>query len=83
MRDDRQLVKKIEGAHVCHAFLMPPPAATADRTPSFSFGLLQRFSVLLPPPSFPLSSSRVSRKAADHRIVFSESRLRAWTTLSC
>jgi hypothetical protein len=31
MGDDLQLVKKIEGAHVCHAFLTPPPAATADR----------------------------------------------------
>jgi hypothetical protein len=31
MCDDLQLVKKIEGAHVCHAFLMLLPAATADR----------------------------------------------------
>jgi hypothetical protein len=35
MRDDLQLVQKIEGAHVCHAFLKPPPppppAATVDR----------------------------------------------------
>jgi hypothetical protein len=31
MHDDLQLVKKIEGAHICRAFLLPLPAATADR----------------------------------------------------
>jgi hypothetical protein len=31
MRDDLQLVQKIQGAHMCHAFLAPPPAANADR----------------------------------------------------
>jgi hypothetical protein len=31
MRDDLQLVQKIEGVHFCHAFLKPPLAATADR----------------------------------------------------
>jgi hypothetical protein len=30
MRDDLQLVQKTVGAHVCHAFLTPLPAATAD-----------------------------------------------------
>jgi hypothetical protein len=31
MRDDLHLVQKIDGVHVCHAFLTPPPpAATAD-----------------------------------------------------
>jgi hypothetical protein len=32
MRYDLQLVQKIEGAHVCHAFLTPLPGATADRS---------------------------------------------------
>jgi hypothetical protein len=31
MHDDLQLVQQIKGAHVCDAFLAPPPAATADR----------------------------------------------------
>jgi hypothetical protein len=30
MHDDLQLVQKIEGAHVCLAFLTLLPAATAD-----------------------------------------------------
>jgi hypothetical protein len=30
MRDDLPTVKKMEGVHFCHAFLTPPPAATAD-----------------------------------------------------
>jgi hypothetical protein len=37
MRDDLQLVQKIEGVQVCHAFLMPPPAATADHISILSF----------------------------------------------
>jgi hypothetical protein len=37
MRDDLQLVKKIEGAHVCHASLTLPLAATADRISSLFF----------------------------------------------
>jgi hypothetical protein len=31
VHEDLQLIQKIEGVHVYHAFLVPPPAANADR----------------------------------------------------
>jgi hypothetical protein len=81
MRDDLQLVKKIEGAHVCHAFLTLPLAATADRISILFFQATVAVECFTPTPIISLIEK--PHNAADHRILFLKSWLQAWTTLRC
>jgi hypothetical protein len=86
MHDDLQLIKNIEGAHAYHAFLALPPAAYADHISILFFQATVAVECFTPTPIIPLISfikQHVLRNAADHRILFSKSWLRAWTTLRC
>jgi hypothetical protein len=58
MRDDLQLVKKIEGVHVCHAFLTPPPllTTTADRISVLFFWATAAVECFTPTPFIPCIS---------------------------
>jgi hypothetical protein len=56
MCDDLQLVQKMEGAHVCHAFLVPLPAANADHICIFFFQATLAVECFTPTPIIPLIS---------------------------
>jgi hypothetical protein len=64
MHDDLQLIQKIEGAHVYHAFLAPPVAANADRISILFFRATVAVDHFTPTPIIPLISLIKQPRAA-------------------